>query len=252
MIRISAVIITLNEERNIGRCIDSLRDVADEVIVVDSFSTDKTGEICKSKGVHFIQKEWEGYSKTKNYANQQASFEYILSLDADEALSEELINSIKREKEKELDGIYCFNRLTNYCGKWIKHCGWYPDVKTRLFPKNIAAWEGDYVHEEIKFIGESISTHLKGDLLHYPYYSIGEHYERVEKYSLLGARKLLDKNKGGFRFKGIFSAISRFVRMYFLKLGILDGRAGYRICRISAYAAYLKYVKLNEIKKETG
>jgi glycosyltransferase involved in cell wall biosynthesis len=252
MIRISAVIITLNEERNIGRCIDSLRDVADEVIVVDSFSTDKTGEICQSKGVHFIQIEWEGYSKTKNYANLQASFEYILSLDADEALSEELINSIKREKEKELDGTYCFNRLTNYCGKWIKHCGWYPDVKTRLFLKNIAQWEGDYVHEEIKFIGEPISTHLKGDLLHYPYYSIGEHYERVEKYSLLGARKLLDKNKGGSRFKGIFSAISRFVRMYFLKLGILDGRAGYRICRISAYAAYLKYVKLNEIKKETG
>ena len=250
MAMISAVIITLNEERNIGRCIDSLDGVADEVIVVDSFSTDKTGEICHDRGVQFIQKEWEGYSGTKNHANSLANFEYILSIDADEALSDVLKNSIVSEKEKGLGGVYSFNRRTNYCGKWIRYCGWYPDVKTRLFPNEIARWEGDYVHENLRFTGEPVSTHLMGDLLHHTYYEIDEHYERVERYSRLKAEELLANNRNGGRLKGSVSAVSRFMTMYLFKLGFLDGLAGYNICRISALAAFLKYRKLNEMRKE--
>ncbi len=246
---ISAVIITLNEERNIGRCLDSLDGVADEVIVVDSFSTDKTGEICIERGTQFVQKAWEGYSNAKNYANTLAGHEYILSIDADEVLSEDLRNSITTEKERGLNGVYCFNRRTNYCGRWIKYCGWYPDVKTRLFPAEIARWEGDYVHESLRLDGEPASTHLQGDILHYSFYTIDEHYERVERYSHLKAEELLAGNRRGTKLIGIISAVSRFVRMYFFKLGILDGRAGYRICTISASAAYHKYRKLNELRQ---
>jgi glycosyltransferase involved in cell wall biosynthesis len=252
MTGISAVIITLNEERNIGRCLNSIREIADEIIVVDSFSTDKTGEIVQQKGAHFIQHEWQGYSATKNFANQQATHSFILSLDADEALSAELQQSILAAKKQGLSGIYSFNRLTNYCGKWVKHCGWYPDKKARLFPKEAANWEGDFVHEEIAFKGNNTETFLKGDLHHYSYYTTQEHYDRVEKYAQLGAEKLLDKQKSGSKLKGIFSAISRFISMYCFKLGFLDGTTGYRVCKISAYAAYLKYKKLHEIKAKTA
>jgi len=247
---ISAVIITLNEERNIGRCIDSLDGVADEVIVVDSFSTDKTEEICDDRGVQFIQKEWEGYSRMKNHANSLASFEYILSIDADEALSDVLKYSITSAKEKGLKGVYSFNRRTCYCGKWIRHCGWYPDVKTRLFPAGIARWEGDYVHENLRFSSEPDTTHLTGDLLHHSYYDIEEHYVRVERYSRLKAEELLANNRNGGTLKGSVSALSRFMKMFLFKLGFLDGMAGYNICRISALAAFLKYRKLNELRKE--
>ena len=127
MNKISAVIITYNEERNIARCLDSLKDVADEIVVLDSFSTDGTEEICRQKKAVFIQHEWIGYASSKNIANEKASNDWILSIDADEALSEMLIDSILKIKNQLSDKFYSFNRLTNYCGTWIKHSGWYPD-----------------------------------------------------------------------------------------------------------------------------
>lgn len=241
---ISAVIITLNEERNIGRCLESLQGIADEVIVVDSFSTDRTVEICKKHGATVLQREWEGYSQTKNKANEAAQHPYILSLDADEALDETLQQRIFAAKNAGLSGIYTFNRLTNYCGHWVRHCGWYPDVKARLFPKGAGRWEGDFVHEELTFDPTHTKTHLAGDLLHYSYYTRAEHLQRVDKYTTLAAQKLNARGKRGGTLKGIFSAIARFFTMYFIKAGLLDGAAGWHICRISAYAAYLRYTKL--------
>ena len=132
--KISAVIITKNEERNIGRCLASLEGVADEVIVVDTFSEDRTKEICAEYGALVIDRAWEGYSATKNFANDQASFDYILSLDADEALTEELKDSILKVKSS-MQGVFSFNRLAFYCGKPVRRAGWYPDRKVRLFPK---------------------------------------------------------------------------------------------------------------------
>lgn len=246
---ISAIIITLNEERNIGRCLESLRDIADEIIVVDSHSTDQTTAIAEAAGARVIVRDWEGYSATKNRAHSDAQFSYVLSLDADEALDERLLASITNAKKSGLAGSYRFNRLTNYCGNWIKHCGWYPDTKVRLFPTDGAEWQGNFVHEELVLKDASAVTHLKGDLLHYSYYTRAEHLARVEKYARLAALKLQAKNKQGGKLKGIASATARFFRMYFVKAGILDGAAGWHICRISAYASYLRYVKLGALQR---
>ena len=171
MVKISAVIITFNEERNISRCIQSLVDVVDEIIVVDSFSKDKTEEICLANNVQFIQREWNGYSETKNFANSQAKNDWVLSLDADEALSADLKTSILTLKKEELKGSYSFNRLTNYCGMWVKFGGWYPDNKTRLFNRLEGKWTG-LIHENLEFSSATQTSLLKGDCLHYSYYSV--------------------------------------------------------------------------------
>src|SRR3954466_10005620 len=140
MTKLSAVIITLNEERNLSRCLQSLQGIADELVVVDSFSSDKTEEISKSFSAKFIQHKFEGHIEQKNYALAQTSFDFVLSLDADEALSDELKSSIKSIKENWQHDAYEMNRLTNYCGQWIKHSSWYPDKKVRLFKKTAGKW----------------------------------------------------------------------------------------------------------------
>lgn len=248
--KLTATIITLNEERNIGRCIDALLPVADEIIVLDSFSTDKTEEICRSKGVRFEQRVWEGYSATKNYLNGLASYAYIFSVDADEAPDEELIRAILRQKEKGFNGVYSVNRLTNYCGKWIKHSGWYPDVKTRIFPKEGSVWEGDYVHEELAFSGNPTPQLLAGHLLHYSYYNFTEHRARADKYSLLTAQKFHAQGKRVGVLKPYISALGRFISMYFIKLGFLDGKMGCKIACISAQSNILKYKELIRLNRE--
>jgi (heptosyl)LPS beta-1,4-glucosyltransferase len=244
--KLTATIITFNEARNIGRCIDSLRDVADEIIVLDSFSTDQTNEICKQKGVKIIQHEWMGFAQTKNYVNRHASFDYILSIDADEALSPELIQSILSVKE-DFSGVYSFNRITNYCGQWIRHCGWYPDKKIRIFPNNKALWHGEFIHEKIVFPENLKEDFLKGDLFHYSYYNFDEHYQKIRKYALLSAKQMHLDCRGFFWHKPFLSAISKFLNIYFFRLGFLEGYKGFMIARISAYGSYLKYIELGKI-----
>ncbi len=246
---ISAVIITLNEEKNIRRCLESVVRVADEIIIVDSRSTDATEMICSEFGVHFISTDWLGYSVTKNFGNSLANHDYILSLDADEVLSEQLISSVLAVKTQ-MDGVYKFNRLTNYAGKWVKHCGWYPDAKIRLFPKSKARWTGDFVHEILDFDDDLQVHHLKGDLLHFSYHSVQEHYERIEKYSTLHAEKMYAEGKRPVALKMYCSPLFKFLRDYVLKLGFLDGSTGFTICKISARAVYLKYKKLRAVWKE--
>ncbi len=248
--KLSATIITLNEERNIGRCIDALLPVADEIIVLDSFSTDKTEEICRAKGVRFEQRTWEGYSASKNFLNGLATHPYIFSVDADEAPDEELIRSILREKEKCFIGVYSVNRLTNYCGKWIKHLGWYPDIKTRIFPKEGSVWEGEYVHEELVVTGNPIPKLLEGHLLHYSYYNFIEHRSRADKYSLLTAQKFHAQRKRAGILKPYMSALGRFVSMYIIKKGFLDGKMGFKIAYISAQSNILKYKELIRLNRE--
>lgn len=247
MDKISAVIITYNEERNIARCIESALKVADEIVVLDSYSKDATADICfQYPQVRFFEKAWEGYSKNKNYANLQAKYDYILSLDADEEISDELAYSILKEKEN-LKGAYAFNRLTNYCGYWIKHCGWYPDTKVRLFPKGKASWHGDYVHEVLK-LDEDVSVKwLPGNLNHYSYYTEEEHRKRIEKYADLHAQKMKAEGKKSNFVKTYFAPIFKFIKTYFLQLGVMDGYPGFIISVLSAKAVYLKYKKLKEI-----
>lgn len=248
--QLAVVIITLNEERNIGRCLKSVQGLADEIIVLDAFSSDKTQEICESFGVKFVQRAWEGYSASKNYLNSLVESEYILSLDADEALSTGLFNEIKTEKEKGFTGTYSVNRMTNYLGKWIKHSGWFPDVKPRLFPKEGSYWSGEYVHEELVH-PESPQQLFKAVLEHYSYYSYEDHRARADKYSYLTAQKFNAAGKTAGVFKPYFSALARFISMYFLKLGFLDGWAGFKIAQISAQSNVVKYKELRRLNRES-
>lgn len=244
---ITATIITLNEERNIGRCIDALLPISDEIIVLDSFSSDDTEKICKEKGVRFEQREWAGYSASKNYLNQLASHEYIFSVDADEAPDETLQVDVLKIKKRGLTGTYAVNRLTNYCGSWIKYSGWYPDVKTRIFPKSKSSWEGQYVHEELIVEGDSEPQLLEGHLLHYSYYDFKEHRARADKYSLLTAQKMNVKGRTASLAKPYLSALGRFFSMYFIKKGFLDGKMGWHIAKISALSNILKYKELRRL-----
>ncbi len=247
MVKISAVIITFNEERNIERCINSLKGVIDEIIVVDSFSTDKTAEICNSLDVKFFQTKWEGYAATKNYGNSLATYDYIFSIDADEALSETLKKEVLAFKNSDtLYDAYRLNRLTNYCGSWIHHCGWYPDTKLRLWNKQKGKWEGN-IHEEVIMATDSNIASFKGDLLHYSYYSIQQHINQANKFTDLTAMEAFRKGKKASILKIIFSPCVKFIRDYFLKLGFLDGYHGFVVCKISAFATYLKYTKLREL-----
>jgi len=249
-VKISATIITLNEERNIERCIRSLEGVADEIIVLDSLSTDRTKEICLEQNVRFEERKWEGYSESKNYLNALASHDYILSLDADEALSEELRSSIlKLKEENDLHDVYQVNRLTNYCGKWIYHSGWYPDWKVRLFPKVGSKWDGAIVHEELIFPENCRVISLDGHLEHYSYYSFDGHRVRADKYSELTAQKMSQNGKKASFLKPYLSALGRIISMYLIKGGIRDGRMGWKIAIISAKSNIYKYKELRRLNR---
>ena len=248
--KISATIITLNEERNIDRCIRSLKEVSDEIIVLDSFSTDRTEEICKSHDVIFEKRKWEGYSASKNYLNSLAKYDYILSIDADEALDDELKVAILEIKRLQDPEIYSVNRLTNYCGKWIKHSGWYPDIKIRLFPKNGSYWDGEFVHEELVYPTNLRVTPLDGHLEHYSYYDFKDHRARADKYSTLTAKKMHKAGKKASIFKPYLSGIGRFISMYLIKAGFLDGKMGFKIAQISAQSNVFKYKELRRLNQE--
>jgi glycosyltransferase involved in cell wall biosynthesis len=246
--KISAVIITFNEEKNIERCLLSLIGVADEIIVVDSYSTDKTEEICSKYAVRFIKNPFEGHIQQKNYAMNQASYSYVLSLDADEALDEKLKKSILSIKSSlEYYSAYSFNRLTNYCGQWIKHCGWYPDKKIRLWDKTKGKWGGINPHDSVIMnVEKNQIYHLKGDLFHYSYYSVEEHRLQSIKFAQISAKADFERGKKTNLIVVWLKPIFKFFSDYFIRLGFLDGYYGFIICKISAHAKYLKYQFLRD------
>jgi len=248
-IKLSAVVITYNEEDKIGRCLDSLINVADEIIVVDSLSTDCTVEICTSKGASVISQKFLGYIEQKNFALEKSNFDYVLSLDADEVLSPELIKSIQRIKTNFVSDAYKFNRLTNFCGKWIKHGGWYPDVKTRIWNKNDGKWGGTNPHDEVILEKGKKVEKLNGDLLHYSIDSISQHIDQIQKFTTIAAETLHKKGKKTSIAKILFNSWFKFVRDYFILLGFLDGFYGFVVAFNSAYATYLKYLKLYDLNK---
>ncbi|MBL7781533.1 MAG: glycosyltransferase family 2 protein [Saprospiraceae bacterium] len=238
---ISAVIITFNEERNIGRCLESLAGVADEIVVLDSFSSDDTEQICRSFGVRFEQHAFDGHIEQKNRALGLASHPFVLSLDADEALSDLLRESILHVKNDLRFDAYIMNRRTNYCGQWIAHSGWYPDRKLRLFDKRLGHWGGTNPHDRVEMHAEASTARLDGDLLHYSYYTVEEHLERARKYAFIAARAMHQQGKRGAWWRMWLSPIFKFIRNYILKAGFLDGRAGWTICRIAALETHWKY-----------
>ena len=244
MIALSAVIITYNEERNIERCLQSLVGVADEIVVVDSFSKDATEAICKKYGVRFIPHAFEGHIQQKNYAIDQASHEWILSLDADEALTDELKASILQVKKDPQQKGYRFNRLTYYCGHWVKYCGWYPDTKVRLVHKAHARWTGVNPHDRLDMTDGSETGHLTGDLLHYSYYTRQDHLKQIDYFSAIASKELHQQGKKSSWPLIIIKVIAQFVKSFILKTGFLDGATGFTISRLSAFATYKKYHNL--------
>jgi glycosyltransferase involved in cell wall biosynthesis len=249
-IQLSAVIITFNEERNIARCIDSLQGVADEILVIDSFSKDKTKEICISKGAVFIENPFEGHIQQKNVAIDKASNDWILSLDADETLTPELKNSILEIKKGPAFFGYKMNRLTNYCGHWVKHCGWYPDTKVRLIHRDHARWCGVNPHDRLDMNKEEKTGFLKGDILHYSYYTKEDHFKQIEYFGNIAAKELFDRGGKSNWLKVWLKVIAQFFKSFVLKTGFLDGKTGVLISYRSAYATYRKYVKLMELHRQ--
>lgn len=248
-VKLSAVIITFNEEKNIERCINSIIDIADDIVVVDSFSSDRTKEICQSKGVRFVEHKFEGHIQQKNWAITQALYPHVLSLDADEAPDDKLKKSILDAKENfDADG-YTMNRLTNYCGHWVRHCGWYPDKKLRLWDSRKGSWTGLNPHDCFKMESGSKIKHLDGDLLHYSYYTKDDHLKQIEKFTDILGKSMFEAGRKTSRVGIIAATIFKFFRDYFLKLGFLDGKAGFNISWLSAGATFKKYRKLLALQK---
>ncbi len=250
MLKLSVVIITHNEEKNIERCLRSVQAVADEIIVLDSFSTDGTQDICAKFNVRFLQHAFDGHIQQKNRAITHATFQHVLSLDADEALDVTLVQSILKVKNNfEKDGYY-MNRLTNYCGHWVKHCGWYPDKKLRLWDKSKGEWTGLNPHDKYElFAGDNNTGHLGGDILHYSYYSVQDHYKQVEYFTDIASKAFVNSGKKAAYYKIYLNPIAKFISHYIINLGFLDGKAGFLISKISAYATYLKYKKIIQINQ---
>lgn len=249
-VKLSVVIITYNEERNIGRCLDAVKRIADDIVVLDSFSTDRTEEICKTHGARFIQHKFDGHIEQKNRAITHALYPHILSLDADEAPDETLLNAIAAAKQNWQYNGYSMNRLTNYCGQWIRHCGWYPDTKLRLWDSRCGSWGGINPHDKYELNEGCTQAHLPGNILHYSYYTVEEHYRQADKFSTIAAKALHAQGKGSSLLLAILKTAAKFLRNYIIKLGFLDGRYGFVICRISAWETWQKYTKLRKLQRQ--
>jgi glycosyltransferase involved in cell wall biosynthesis len=239
--KITATIITLDEERNIQRAIESLRST-DEILIVDSGSVDRTVELAQKLGARVIEAGWRGYSGQKNWAAEQASHDWILSLDADEALSEALEAEIWNLKKKgpQYDA-YTMPRLAKYLGRWILHSGWYPDRKIRLYNRRKAQWVGKFVHERVQVAGRI--GHLKANILHFTCDSLSEHVKSLERYTTLAAQELASRKAPIGWFQMIFEPPWTFIRSYFLQLGFLDGLEGLIIAYMASFYTFLKYAK---------
>ena len=239
--KISATIITHNEERDVPRAIESLR-CADEIVVVDSGSTDRTVELATKLGARVVESAWQGYANQKNFAADQAAHDWILSLDADESLSEALEAELWQWKKRTPDrDAYTMPRLAQYLGRWIHHSGWYPDRKIRLYDRRKARWEGEYVHESVKVTGAV--GHFESNLLHFTCDSLSEHLKTMDRYTTLAAEQILASRVEVTWGRLILEPVWTFFSTYILKLGFLDGIEGLAIANMAALYNFLKYAK---------
>jgi len=243
MNKVSAIIITKNEEANIARCIESL-SWCNEIIVVDSGSTDRTKDIVLKYTDNFFEEIWQGFGKQKNIALSKAKFDWVISLDADEYVSEELKLEIQDSlKNNQFDG-FLIPRKSNYLGKFINYSGWYPDYVLRIGKRDSILFSDDFVHEKM-IINGSVSK-LSSDLIHYPYKSISHHFEKINLYSELSSQKIFESGRRYCWLRVFTAPIFAFVRAYIFKLGFLDGWRGLVISISTSISTYLKYVKTKE------
>jgi glycosyltransferase involved in cell wall biosynthesis len=248
MNRISACVITLNEEHTLARTLASLQGVADEIVVVDSGSTDRTEEIAREHGAKFCARGWTNYSEQRNFAAAQASHDWTLCIDADEELDSPLQRALLEWKKQTPDAdVYEMARRTWYLGAWIKHSGWYPNFQRRLYRRDKAKFVG-IVHEKVEF--EGTPGRLKGDLLHYTVRSFAEHEANVERYATLGARHLFEQGNRSWRGAVWFATPWSWFQNYFLRGGFLDGYRGAVIAQMAARSVRLKYTKLGQLIRD--
>ncbi len=245
MNRLSACLITWNEEHNLARALDSLRDIADEIIVVDSGSTDRTEAVARAHEAHFFFRSWSNYADQKNFAAAQASHDWILNLDADEQLSSALQTSLLEWKKRPPEfPVYELSRRTWYLGAWIRHGGWYPDFQRRLYRRDVAQFAG-IVHESLRFEGKA--GRLQGDLLHYTIRTFAEHEANVEKYSTLAAQQMFAEGRRRWRAALWFATPWTFLQNFILRAGFLDGYRGALISQMAARTVRKKYSKLGKL-----
>jgi glycosyltransferase involved in cell wall biosynthesis len=243
--RISATVITLNEEHNLAEALESLW-WADEIIIVDSESDDRTLEIARQFTDRVFVRPWPGYSAQKNFAAEQAASEWVFNLDADERVSDELAQEIVALKRGTAPAASGFEmpRLTFYLGRWVKHSGWYPDYKLRLYRRAAGSFLGDYIHESVSVNG-SIER-LKGNLLHYTLRNSSEHHLRLDRYTTIAAREQVEKGKKATLAALLLSPAVAFIRSYIFRLGFLDGVPGLAIAYFAAHYVFLKKLKVWE------
>ncbi len=244
MDRISAVVITKNEARNVERCLRSLAPVADEILVVDEFSSDGTAAICERLGARVVQHAWTGFGPQKNLGNGLARHGWILSVDADEALDPFLQRAIAEAKAAGLRGAYEVSRLNFYYGRFLRHGADYPDRKIRLFPRSAARWNGSLVHEGLELSAPLPVTRLDGHLLHYTHLDVDEHVAKANRYTALAARDAFERGKRPSLAKMLLGPPATFLRAYVVKGGFLDGRHGLLVAALHAHATFLKHAKL--------
>jgi glycosyltransferase involved in cell wall biosynthesis len=245
MNRLSACLITLNEEHNLPRALVSLKGIADEIVVVDSGSTDRTPEIAREHGAVFWERAWTNYSEQKNFAATRAQNEWVLSMDADEELSSALQTSLLDWKKHEPKfSVYEMARKTWYLGAWVKHSGWYPDFQRRLYRRDKAEFSG-IIHEALRFEGKP--GRLSGDLLHYTVRSFAEHEGNVERYTALAARQMFEAGKRNWQAAMWLATPWSWFQNYLLRGGFLDGYRGALIAQMAARSVRLKYAKLGKL-----
>lgn len=247
MKKISVVIITYNEAANIARCIHSVKTIADEVVVVDSFSSDDTLKIAQALGATTYKHPFSGYVAQKNKAITLAANDYVLCLDADEALSEELVYSIEKIKTDMHFAAYSLSRCAYYRGKFIKHGTWYPERKIRLFDKRLLKWTGDYIHEQVMAKSGMAVYPLAGDILHYICDSKEKHAERSNNFSSIAALAMFKKGRKASFFKMLASPVAFFFMDYIFRRGFLNGWRGWAIAKEQSRYHYLKYKKLRAL-----
>jgi glycosyltransferase involved in cell wall biosynthesis len=253
-LKITATIITFNEAENIRAACESV-GWANEILVVDSESTDETREIAEECGARVIKREWSGFAAQKQFAVDEAKYDWIFSLDADERVSEELRHSIEDllyTKEAELADGYKVARRSFYMNRWIRGGGWYPDYQLRLYNKARGRWQGAYIHESVKMDGTARTGTLTGDLLHYSVKDAAHHHRMIgERYAPLAARQMFDSGRRTTPLRINTAGMAAFIRSYLLKGGFRDGLAGYTIARFAAHHAFLKHLMLWEMQKNS-
>jgi len=245
--QLSVVIITKNEARVIGNTLESTRRLTDDVVVVDSGSTDGTLDICQQFGARIVATGWDGYGNNKNKGSAAARHDWIFSLDADEAIDEELKSSLQKISLQKENVVYQFRRRNFFCGKEIKHGEWGRDKVRRIYNKNMVSWNEADVHEELVSKEVTITREIKGSLLHYTAQDRNAYESKTDRYAQLSAKKYKEKGKKASLVKRFVSPAISFISNYVFRLGFLDGKEGYIIAMNTARYTFLKYKYLSEL-----